>query len=76
MYFYLDPVGRAQGVELEAVVSEGQLLLGGGAGDGAIDVGEPAPTGLLLPLPHIRRSIGTWRYRVDGVDDAQEMERN
>ena len=54
----LDPIGRAQRVELEPVLAHGQLLLVGGAGDGAVDVGELAP-GLLLPLPHIWWLIGT-----------------
>ena len=57
---YLDSVWRAQRVELESVLSEGELLFVGGAGDGAVDVGELAAA-LLLPLPHIWRLVGsTW----------------
>ena len=59
----LDPIGRGQRVELEAVLPDGQLLLVGGAGDGAVDVGELAP-GLLLPLPHIRRLVSTWELHM------------
>ena len=41
------------------MLSDWQLLVVGGASDGAVDVGKLAPA-LLLPLPHIGWLVGSW----------------
>ena len=45
-----DAVGRGEGVELQRVLTDGQVDVFGGAGNGAVDVGELTAT-FLLPLP-------------------------
>ena len=53
----LDAVGRAQGIELQGMASDRQVLFVGRTRDRAVDIGELAAI-VLVPGPDLRRHIG------------------
>ncbi len=52
----LDPVGRGQGIELEGMPADRQVLVVGRPGDRPVDIGEPAAI-VLVPGPDLGRGI-------------------
>ena len=54
---HLDPVGRAQRIELQRVLADGQLLVMGGAGDRTIDIGKGAAA-FGHPFPDLGWCVG------------------
>ena len=53
---HLHPVGCSEGIELQRMLADGQLLLVGGARDRPVDAGK-APAALHVPLPDLWRHV-------------------
>src|SRR5690625_1813336 len=77
----LDPVGRAQRIELMRMLANGQGLVVGGAGNGPVDAGKLAAVGVFFPYPYFGRFVAAVvhagrSFNVSNGEDQHEYMRS